>query len=507
MQDGTSNSATLNTPNSCEADDTSSLINQLKQQRDEARSSLAECQEQLQEFMRAIELVSKLAAMDSNTYHTSQTGCPVNHSQQRKLASNDKNSSESIVIKSNVSDLPNVDGLAIKENFPSNNSHRNSLPPLLKNLNKEQNSNAPKCKQNLNEGDIGNTTNTESTIHLELDSVLQKWKLEETPLLNVIASIHRLQSHLLHSQTEADALMPQVHSLHQVLIKYKMRNTKLEKAVKKLYKNNIRLVTYLKDKEREHKDFVKSSEDVQRKRAESENMDKEQLQVTNQILIHEKIMQMGYVRSNHKNVIDGYSGTIPQHKRDDEEQDYDDINDDLSYASSEMSNENYSISTDTVGYDHQSVQTNEDFDEQSYLSKDVPTEISEDNSSRRKTGTFLNWRRKLKKSPKTVLPPAEERSRSRISSSSTLSTVPSSIMSKSVVPEETIDSDSESKMTQQTTDRTTVRTRRTSSKKRTDKSFMDVCKFMSTSHKKKNLTKTKKSKRPPLINNLVSCEQ
>ena len=78
------------------------------------------------------------------------------------------------------------------------------------------------CNQKLNEGDIADTTNMESTIHLELDSILQKWKLEETPLIKVIASIHRLQSHLLHSQTEADALMPQVHSLHQVIIKYKM---------------------------------------------------------------------------------------------------------------------------------------------------------------------------------------------------------------------------------------------------------------------------------------------
>jgi len=207
-----------------------SLIDQLTEQRDEARRSAMENQEQLDVLMTALKLVSKLAAMDSDAYHLS-------HIEYNEIKSHDCQQRKSIKRKS------------------------------------------------YNERNIKTYT-----IQSELDSILQRWKLEETPLLYLLSSINSLHSQNFHTKSDADELIPQVHSLRHDIEQYKARNRKLENAVKKLYKNNLKSEKYFKDREGEHKAIVNNL------RGDIENMkvrDSEELHLVKQVAMHEKIMQIG----------------------------------------------------------------------------------------------------------------------------------------------------------------------------------------------------------------------
>jgi len=469
------------------------LIDQLTKERDEARSSAAEYREQLDALIQAIELVSKLAAMDSNTYSTSQIGFGDDIIKDNKKQENPNHYHDySTSVHSTAVHPPKFDASQTIKKIGDVKKAYNRLPPTGKCLEKGQkrtNHHLEDCNHhNLQQERIEIKSDSECnmvklTIQSELDSVLKHWKLEETPLMKVMSSIHRLQSHLLHVQSEADTLMPQVHSHQHDIIKYKARNKKLENAVKKLYKNNLKLVSYLKDREREHKSFVKTMKDyVKSKKTLDRDLDKEELDLTNQLLIHEKILQMGCVNETHENE----TNDNDRNKKNIDEHNYD-LNKDLSFASSDFAKE---IDTDSSHRSANNRSSKKSYDSMSYEENrscissisSCSTLLPSATISTIKNNDFLG----------------SEGNRPRISSTSSCSTMQSSATTclSPVIPQEkeTLKLDTEHMDTE-----TSLSMPSPSMKNRNGKSFMDVCRFMSQKSRKKKLQNNMEKKKPPLL--------
>jgi len=239
------------------------IVDKLTGERDEARTAATEYREQLVAFFDAMELVSKLAAMDSTTYCLSQIG--VNKREQQHQVSQ-----------------KSID-----------HSYFVSCEPISFSDSKE-NSKHNVRKQKY-DGDKSNHETNSSTIQSQLENFQQHWKLEETPLPKLLSSIHRLQSHLQHAQAEADTAIPQTQFLTNDIIKYKKENEKMENAVKKLYKRNLKLKSKLKEAKKEKRSLVKTVKNYILKKREEE-LDKEELHVATRLKVHEKLLKLGVSR-------------------------------------------------------------------------------------------------------------------------------------------------------------------------------------------------------------------
>jgi len=285
-------------------------MEKLIQERDEAVCRAAECQEQLETILSTLNLTSKVAAMDCTAYHQSQTQIgPTAHRRtpenvgcvpldRHDLANNntDEEHSADCDTSNDISSRPlhHASNHSVRDDEeihpkPSVVIQLQRLGDRLKKMSRDttEEKTQPREKEGIGEG--SETTQNRRTrrnfAHLR-------------PLANLISSVHRLQSHLYHTQTEADIATEQAQTLQDDVVRYrqlKERNRKLEKAAKLLSRDNLVMTKELDGKE----------EELRRMQAENDKfldyvdsrraceLDSAQTHLKAELLRHEKILRTG----------------------------------------------------------------------------------------------------------------------------------------------------------------------------------------------------------------------
>ncbi len=108
------------------------------------------------------------------------------------------------------------------------------------------------------------------TIQAEIDRLQQQWKLEDTALPSLIASIHRLQSHIGHLQNESDSLTSRFRSTEELMHEAQTQNSKLRKACLKVFRQNKKLKLKLQSKKKETRNFVSAVREFLTKKKQEE---------------------------------------------------------------------------------------------------------------------------------------------------------------------------------------------------------------------------------------------
>jgi len=291
--------------------ETASRMEHLTRERDEAKYFGAESREQLGAILCALELVLKLAAMDCTTYYTSHfsggNACRFKTQNPKEKDSDLPNTSISTVIANIKSttrlskEKDDSEATPLHAKFAAENVNKGDGESSNQHSDSNYHHNQQHCIRKEHDVEDNECSDyNASTIQSRLDELKDQWKLEQTPILKITSSIHRLQSHLYHVQNEADIAMSQVRSLNYDVVKYKKRNDKLEKVVKNLHKSNTNLKSRLKETKNAKKCFVNSVKDyVKRKRVEE--LDKEELHVATRLTIHEKLLQMNRASTKYRN--------------------------------------------------------------------------------------------------------------------------------------------------------------------------------------------------------------
>mmetsp|Transcript_31639 Transcript_31639/g.36914 ORF Transcript_31639/g.36914 Transcript_31639/m.36914 type:complete len:437 (+) Transcript_31639:133-1443(+) len=124
-----------------------------------------------------------------------------------------------------------------------------------------------------------------------LNELENRWKLEDTPLPNLISSINRLQSNVIHLQGENKQDLEEIRTLHKRIALCESENKKYKKVTKELLNKNKKLKQRLEKEEHENKALVKSVKKYIKKKRE-EDLDKEQLHVATQSLVHESMLKL-----------------------------------------------------------------------------------------------------------------------------------------------------------------------------------------------------------------------
>ena len=111
--------------------------------------------------------------------------------------------------------------------------------------------------------------NAKATIQAKLDELQKAWKLEDTALPSLIASIYRLHSNIDNLQQESTNLTSKNQCTDNELRNERAENSKLKKACRKLFHQNNKLSEKLKKKKEESCHFVTTmTEQLLRKRQE-----------------------------------------------------------------------------------------------------------------------------------------------------------------------------------------------------------------------------------------------
>ena len=111
--------------------------------------------------------------------------------------------------------------------------------------------------------------NAKATIQAKLDELQKAWKLEDTALPSLIASIYRLHSNIHNLQQESTNLTSKIQCTDNELRIERAENSKLKKACRKLFHQNNKLSEKLKKKKEESCHFVTTmAEQLLRKRQE-----------------------------------------------------------------------------------------------------------------------------------------------------------------------------------------------------------------------------------------------
>lgn len=111
--------------------------------------------------------------------------------------------------------------------------------------------------------------NAKATIQAKLDELQKAWKLEDTALPSLIASIYRLHSNIDNLQQESTNLTSKIQCTDNELRNERAENSKLKKACRKLFHQNNKLSEKLKKKKEESCHFVTTmTEQLLRKRQE-----------------------------------------------------------------------------------------------------------------------------------------------------------------------------------------------------------------------------------------------
>lgn len=211
-----------------------SLADQLTQERDAALRKAAEHKEQLDAVFRAFELTSRIAAMDSTAYYRSQIGRAAGPTDRIKGRSRGRDS------------------------IMTDGHHESGA---------------------------------------KLDAMLVEWKFEQTPLANLVSSVHRLQSNLYHTHTEAETAIDQTQPLHEDVTRYRERNRKLEKAIKLLSKDNGVLRVELEktqvelEKSKVENDKLVRTVAIHEDDRKAKELDEAESRMSAQVVEHEKILR------------------------------------------------------------------------------------------------------------------------------------------------------------------------------------------------------------------------
>jgi CII-binding regulator of phage lambda lysogenization HflD len=102
---------------------------------------------------------------------------------------------------------------------------------------------------------------TKEEIQALLDQLQRQWRLEDTPIPSIIASIHRLQSNIGHLQNESTNTTDQLNITTMSLQRANLQNTKLKKACRKLYQYNQKIIDKLRKKRQDGRHFIKTVKD------------------------------------------------------------------------------------------------------------------------------------------------------------------------------------------------------------------------------------------------------
>jgi hypothetical protein len=172
-------------------------------------------EDQVEVLLRAIELAAKLASVDSTSLHQSLTSSPITTTLHE--LQNDVISTRQVpgVISSSDDDTKTSYQLSQRDTIASVDTTTTT------NNNNDNNNNTTRTA-NTSDTDQQNTyqplsTNDETiqSIQTQINTIQNKWKLEETFIPQLLSSIQRLHSNIYHLHTEADASMPQVQTLLQ----------------------------------------------------------------------------------------------------------------------------------------------------------------------------------------------------------------------------------------------------------------------------------------------------
>jgi hypothetical protein len=136
-------------------------------------------------------------------------------------------------------------------------------------------------------------------IQRELDDIQKRWKLEDTPILQIVSSIHKLQSTLSHIDSEAD-----YHSqtlLENIALKQKVQyieedRSTLKRAVKKLVKKNQVLEEKLSHNQRESRKLFSSMKKFIRQ-THVEQLDAKEFVEKTKLSLHEHMLKQGGIVS------------------------------------------------------------------------------------------------------------------------------------------------------------------------------------------------------------------
>lgn len=139
--------------------------------------------------------------------------------------------------------------------------------------------------------------NAKATIQAKLDELQKAWKLEDTALPSLIASIYRLHSNIDNLQQESTNLTSKNQCTDNELRNERAENSKLKKACRKLFHQNNKLSEKLKKKKEESCHFVTTmTEQLLRKRQEGI--------ATEELLVacHENIMRKDSSNGNRSRI-------------------------------------------------------------------------------------------------------------------------------------------------------------------------------------------------------------
>lgn len=136
-------------------------------------------------------------------------------------------------------------------------------------------------------------------IQKELDDIQKRWKLEDTPILQLVSSIHKLQSTLSHIESEADYHSQTI--LENVALKQKVQDIEeesftLKRAVKKLVKKNQVLEEKLSHNQRESRKLFSSMKKFVRQ-THVEQLDAKEFVQKTKLSLHEHMLKQGGIVS------------------------------------------------------------------------------------------------------------------------------------------------------------------------------------------------------------------
>lgn len=126
-----------------------------------------------------------------------------------------------------------------------------------------------------------------------LENIQRRWKLEDTPILQLTTAIHRFHSTINNLQQDAEEHTVLYNNLAQKLQQNQKRNAKLERALAKVCAKNEKLAAKVKRGTQEKQSMVKQVKGYvkQIKDAKTEHKEMEEQMVAYQLYSHQHFLQ------------------------------------------------------------------------------------------------------------------------------------------------------------------------------------------------------------------------
>uniref|UniRef100_A0A7S3PZM9 PDZ domain-containing protein n=1 Tax=Chaetoceros debilis TaxID=122233 RepID=A0A7S3PZM9_9STRA len=153
-----------------------------------------------------------------------------------------------------------------------------------------------RCDDGFTSVILSSYSSRSSSIQKRLDNLQQSWKLEDTPIPKIVASIYMLHSNVINLQKQADVYntsetsQQTITSLQDQISSYKSDNKKLKKAAKRLLADNKKMREKVNERRAEKRNLVKSVKEYVKKKREEE-ITKEELFVATKLTVHETVLK------------------------------------------------------------------------------------------------------------------------------------------------------------------------------------------------------------------------